>query len=309
MVCLVQFAGSFLRPMAGSPIPPVVLIPGGRRTFFAEYMRDWTERGEIWSADVAVGQDPATVSFAPIVRNAFHMSYPFPFFDEVGNLCLTAETWQANRAMIWRRKHCGWLIDRTLLAGRPVLDPTLWRAPDRWWLFCTFRDDGPDSRLYAFHTPQLGMPWLAHSGNPVREDFSNARPAGPLFMVDGVLIRPAQDSSQTYGGALVLNAVRHLDPDRFEEEPIRHMRPIAGPYPSGLHTFCPAGDVTLIDGKTWRRDPWAAVNCIGKKIKTFATIRSTTTTIVWEPTNRPGAGRQADCAYGPKTIGSNELTS
>jgi hypothetical protein len=48
---------------------------------------------------------------------------------------------------------------------------------------------------------------------------------------------------------VILHAIRHLDPSRFTEEPIRRLDPVSGPYPHGLHTLCPAGPVTFIDGK------------------------------------------------------------
>jgi hypothetical protein len=73
-----------------------------------------------------------------------------------------------------------------------------------------------------------------------------------LFVVDGQLIRPAQDCSLTYGEAVVLNVVDQLDPLIFVEHPHRRLEPVSGPFPHGLHTFCPAGAVTLVDGKRWR---------------------------------------------------------
>ena len=193
-------------------------------------------------------------SFEPILRAPYHLSYPFPILDE-GRPILTAESWQAGKTTVWRQGDGRWRADGTLLAGRQVLDPTLWRGPDGWWLFCTFRDDGPDSCLHVFSSNSLQGPWSNHPRNPVITDFGGARPAGPLFVAGDQLIRPAQDCSQTYGGAVVPNVVRRLDTQGYEEEPVRRLEPRPGSYPWGVHTFCPAGNVTLIDGKTWRFDP------------------------------------------------------
>jgi hypothetical protein len=195
------------------------------------------------------------------------LSYPQPFYDDTGQAVLTAESWQANALFLWRQEASGWTLLGPLLAGRPVVDPTLWRASDRWWLFCTFRDDGPDSRLHAFHTDRLGNPWQPHRRNPVRVDFCGSRPAGPLFVADGTLVRPGQDCSRTYGGGIVLHAVQTLNPDEFKEQPIRRLDPIDGQCGAGLHTFCPAGDRTLIDGKTWRYDPVVAYNRIASRLR------------------------------------------
>jgi hypothetical protein len=43
---------------------------------------------------------------------------------------------------------------------------------------------------------------------------------------------------------------RQLDQHGFQEAPLRRLEPQAG-YPNGLHSFCPAGEVTIIDGKKW----------------------------------------------------------
>jgi hypothetical protein len=84
----------------------------------------------------------------------------------------------------------------------------------------------------------------------VKCDLRSARPAGPLFIMDGALYRPAQDCSVTYGGAVVINRVERLTPEEFVERPVRRLAPATqGPYPHGLHTLSGAGNVTLVDGK------------------------------------------------------------
>ena len=230
-------------------------LPDGGRTLFVEHLDYRIGRGEIWAADLPPGRDPAEACFGPLQVASTHLSYPFPFLDDRGRWCLTAENWEAGGAPLWREAAGAWQPAGQLFGGRPVVDPTLWRAPDRWWLFCTFQDEAPNARLQLFHAPAPEGPWTPHPANPVKTDPSSARPAGPLFVVDGTLIRPAQDCSRSYGAAVVLNAVRRLDAAGFREEPVRRLEPVRGPFPHGLHSFCPAGEVTLIDGKRWRAHP------------------------------------------------------
>ena len=232
--------------------PACLARPDGGLTLFAEWMDRRYGHGEIWAAEVAPGAAASKAVFHPLLAAPVHMSYPFPFTEENGDIGLTAESWQAGEAPLWRYDGTSWRRCPPLLAGRPIVDPTLWRAPDRWWLFCTLQDDQPEAHLHIFHAVSLAGPWQPHAANPVKRDPGSSRPAGPLFGVDGALIRPAQDCSDTYGGAVVLNVVRTLDPESFVEEPCRRLAPIGGPFPHGLHTFCPAGAVTLIDGKRWR---------------------------------------------------------
>ena len=128
----------------------------------------------------------------------------------------------------------------------------------RFWLFATRADDDPLLRLFVWHGPSPFGPWTPHAQNPVVCDVRRARPAGPLFRAHGDLIRPGQDSSRTYGGALVLARVLTLTPEAYEEEVAAVLRPDpAGPCPHGVHHICPVGGVAVVDGKRWRLDALA----------------------------------------------------
>ncbi|MGE0225989.1 MAG: hypothetical protein AB7F35_18280 [Acetobacteraceae bacterium] len=233
--------------------PACCVLPDGTRVVMAEYLHQWNGRGEVWKAEVPPGQALDQAQLRPWIRAGCHLSYPFPVRDEVGRLCLLTESWEASALHLWREEG-GTLRLVGPILDRPVVDATPWHDGTRWWLFCTLHGDGANERLHLFHSDRLAGPWIPHPGNPVKIDAGSARPAGPLFHVDGRLVRPSQDCSRTYGGAVVLNAVTRLDPDGFEETPIRRLEP-QPEYPHGLHTLCPAGDVTIIDGKRWAFQP------------------------------------------------------
>ena len=245
--------------------PACLTHPNGARTLFAEALHPRAGRGSIWAAELAPDQHPRAAQFVPLLQSRFHMSYPFPFRDELGQALMTMETWQAGYSALLRLQDGTWHKIGQFLQGRTPLDPTIWRGDDRWWLFCTFRDEGSDQRLHLFHTATLNGDWIPHPMNPIKQDFASARPAGPLFFANGKLIRPAQDSSTTYGGAVILNEVKRLDQYGYEEQPLRRLPPVAGPYQWGLHTICPVGDVTLIDGKAWRFDALEVSARFGRK--------------------------------------------
>ena len=89
-------------------------------------------------------------------------------------------------------------------------------------------------------------------------------------MHEGVLYRPAQDCSTTYGRRIVVNRVLELTPEQFREETAAAFEPDkTGPFPAGLHTLSAVADYTLIDGKRFLFVPheflrtarflWAAV--------------------------------------------------
>ena len=76
-------------------------------------------------------------------------------------------------------------------------------------------------------------------------DVRRSRPAGALFLWDGKLIRPSQDSSGGYGSALNLNRVDVLTETDYRETLIERIEPGAG-Y-RGLHTLNGVGEFSVID--------------------------------------------------------------
>jgi hypothetical protein len=89
-------------------------------------------------------------------------------------------------------------------------------------------------------------------------DIAGARSAGTPFLFNGSLIRPAQDCSHTYGGAVVLNRISELTPTRFAEEPIGRIEPDPrSHYRDGVHTLCVSDGLILVDGK-YRQWHWLA---------------------------------------------------
>lgn len=229
--------------------PSCLIDSNGTRLIFAERLDYRTGRGEIWAARVPATKDLAEVRLEPWMRSRCHLSYPRPVIGPMGCLFFTAETAETGALHLWRRVGNS-LVHVGPIIREPILDPTLYHDGTTWWLFCTSRRSGPNEKLLLFYADRLEGPWTAHPRNPVKIDPGSSRPAGPLIWVDGRLIRPAQDCSYTYGGELILNQVTRLDKDGYGEAVVRRLKPGAV-YPDGLHTLCPAGDVTLIDGKRW----------------------------------------------------------
>ena len=235
--------------------PSCLRLADGRLLLLAEHMRFRDRRGEVWSAVLPRDGGLEQAVLRQWISSRVHLSYPFPFVDDDGRACLTLESAEANALLLWRQEAEKWALVGPILPGVAAIDATLWRGGQHWWLFCGLAGDLPNQRLFLFHAARLEGPWSPHPANPIKSDIASSRPAGPLFVFDGRLIRPAQDCSQTYGGAVVLNEVTQLDLDGFRETPLRRLTPFGGEYPAGVHTFCPAGTMTLIDGKRFRFRP------------------------------------------------------
>jgi hypothetical protein len=158
---------------------------------------------------------------------------------------------------------------RAVLTGFPCIDPTPACFEGRWWLFCTEKDDGVDSKLHVFHAPDPFGPWTAHAANPVKVDVRSSRPAGTPFVFRDRLYRPAQDCSRHYGFRVILNRIRRLTPTEFEEEPIRILE--AGLWGcNGIHTLAGCGEMTVFDGRYDRFMPWRTPRLLAEKVRRWS---------------------------------------
>jgi hypothetical protein len=192
------------------------------------------------------------------IASDVHASYPYLFEDDRAIYCVP-ETVAANETALYRAAPFPalWVKECVLLTGSCGVDSTVFRHEGLWWLLCT-RSGGftyttsntQDRLLYAYFADNLLGPWHPHLANPVKMDIRSSRPAGPPFVHDGKLFRPAQDCSKTYGGRVVINRIEALSPSAFREETYAVVEPDCnGPYPSGLHTLTRAGNMCVIDGK------------------------------------------------------------
>lgn len=210
--------------------------------------------GEIHA--VTVDTDGCPSAPRVIMAGDHHLSYPF-LFQHGGEPHLVVECAQSLRMEAHRASRFpdGWRPVATLLQGWRAVDGTLWQQDGRWWLFgCVaetpFDDGGREfNELFLFHAPGPMGPWTPHRQNPVVADVRRARPAGPLFLHGGRLIRPAQDCAAEYGHRIVFNEVRRLDPEVYEETPIGALEPDWSPALRGCHTYARAGQLELLDAK------------------------------------------------------------
>jgi hypothetical protein len=219
----------------------------GRRAILVEEFDELTGRGTIGA--LMHDETGAWQHSRAVIDPGVHASYPFPVRVE-GDLFCVPEIARAGRVEAWR---CLELPDRWerahTLVEVPVVDPTVLHWEGRWWLFGTRRDHDANAELWLWSSPEFTGPWEPHRLNPVKIDVTSARPAGTPFVRDGALHRPAQDCSQGYGGAIVLNRINRLDEWCFEETVLEHLDLRTERYPAGNHTLAFGAGLVTIDGK------------------------------------------------------------
>ncbi|MBV8363177.1 MAG: hypothetical protein JO193_01285 [Candidatus Eremiobacteraeota bacterium] len=235
---------------------PIVATKDERAFVFCETMDRPSTRGHI---DAFAVNGSASTQTRCVLKAPFHLSYPY-VFEHDGEHYLVPESAESRTVQLYRARQFPyeWLPVATLIEDFAACDSTLFRFGGRWWLFCTAQDLNPELQLFAFYADHLRGPWHPHAANPIKTDVTSARPAGTPFMYRGELYRPAQDSSDTYGGAIALNRVVRLSQTEFAEVLVRRITAHQfAPYNAGTHTFSYGGNICVIDAKrrrlSWRR--------------------------------------------------------
>ncbi len=235
---------------------PFGVVRDGRLIILFEYFSYRTNRGTIAALDPAHGEERAAVRIGP--QPPVHLSYPYVVEAEGRLLCIP-ETHEAGEVALYEveRFPDQWVKVANLIEGMSIVDATLFRHEDTWWLAGSEPTaKGASCELHLWYANALEGPWHPHAGNPVKIDIRSARPGGTPFYKDGVLYRPAQDCSRSYGGRIVINRVVALSPTAFCETFAGTVEPDPmGPYPDGLHTLSQVGDLTLIDGNRFIFSP------------------------------------------------------
>lgn len=191
-----------------------------------------------------------------IGSHLFHLSYPMTADHSENCMEIWTESFETNAVQRYRLSD-----DFTQLSqmealdiqGHSLIDPTPIELDGLAWVFSTCHKHSPNESLFLFHSEPNSNHWHGHQNNPVKQDVKSARPAGQIFThTDGSLIRPAQDCSQTYGGALTLNKITELSLSGFKEEEFGRLEPQQNwSYPHGLHTLTSTEQYTAIDAKRW----------------------------------------------------------
>jgi hypothetical protein len=222
-------------------------VPGAADRIYCEELDENDNRGRIKEITISAGRIQSEVNVDLGIPG--HLSYPY-LFRLGGKLYCLPESEATRRCQLFVHDAArGWRPFATILENVAAADPTIFQWEGRFWLAYTDSDQSPHDNLCLYYADDLSGPWSPHINNPVKIDVSSSRPAGTPFFSGSTLYRPAQDCSQTYGGAVALNRVIDCTPTRYIEETVRVLHPPSGINPHGLHTVSAWGERTLVDGK------------------------------------------------------------
>lgn len=181
-----------------------------------------------------------------------HRSYPFLFTHQEDIYCVP-EQFNNKKVVLYRAVNFphSWEPVNTIISNQAVIDPTIVKIDDCWWMFGTDAEIGPSSKLCIWFSRSLLGTWHEHPANPVKMDISSVRPAGEIFNRNDRWFRPAQDCSTGYGSRVVIHEILELSKSRYREKHVETVEPFTGEYSDGIHTLSSLGELTLIDGKKY----------------------------------------------------------
>lgn len=226
---------------------PFVIERNGRTFVFVEEIAYASDKGVITCLEHT---PTGTRRLGVVLDEPHHLSYPF-LFEHRGDLLMLPESSAGRELAVWKCVDfpMQWTKHRVLFEGISMVDATVVKKDDLWWLFATIdRIGGGDltSELHAFYSddPVTGT-WQPHAMNPLLVDPRCARMAGKIAWMDGFLIRFSQGSGFEYGETLHMRRITDLTPASFAEEP--HATFLPAPGHISLHHFSTWNNVAVVD--------------------------------------------------------------
>jgi hypothetical protein len=193
-----------------------------------------------------------------VLEEEYHLSYPFVFKSN-GQYYMVPESVENKTISLYE---CidfpdNWKFKLNLMENVLAVDTTLFYYKNKWWLFTGMPADQssfPFVQLFLFFSDDLfSGKWNPHPQNPLITDYKKSRPAGSIFVDDGKIFRPSQDSSKMYGYGVDLNEILLLSEFEYIEERRFSVRPEWDKGVEATHTFAREGQLTVIDAFMRRR--------------------------------------------------------
>jgi hypothetical protein len=242
------------RPLASPPdryyADPFVVEHEGVHLVFLEDYRFATGRGVISVTRLDVRGAPCQPT--PVLERPYHLSYPFVMHSD-GDWYMLPETGERRTVELYRATDFPdrWTLVRVILDDVDAVDPTILAHDGRFWLFTNIAVPGgsTEEELFLFFADSLLGKWTPHPRNPIVSDVRRARPAGRIFVQGGELIRPSQDSSRRYGGAIVFNRITQLSTTGYAEQEIARLERGWRTGNLATHTYNRAGAYEVLDAQ------------------------------------------------------------
>jgi asparagine synthase (glutamine-hydrolysing) len=226
---------------------PVLCELKGETWLFFEEIVDPSRVGHICCGRLT--PDGALIDVRPVLQQPHHLSFPQIIVAD-GEVFMLPESAQGGGVDLYRatRFPDEWALEKRLLDFRCV-DSSIFQSAGSWWMTTSPQVvPGHAPITWLLRSDRITGPWEFHPGGIVAGDVRSARGAGSVFADDGLLIRPSQDCSVSYGHALILNEILSLGGGPYRERTICRVDPGWLPQLEGVHSYSRAGGWEAIDG-------------------------------------------------------------
>jgi hypothetical protein len=242
---------------------PFMIRTGGKWHMFFEVLSSVTGKGQI---GLATSNDGFRWDYRRIVlAESFHLSYPY-VFEWKGEHFMIPESFQAGSIRLYKAEKFPdkWSFQCNIMDGGVFLDPSVVHFEGKWWLFVETSPQEKYDTLRLFYADELTGPWREHPMSPVvAANHRIARPAGRVQVVNGSLIRFAQDCYPLYGTRVRAFLVSELTTKNYRESECEES-PILGPSGVGWNR----SGMHHVDLHNIHNDRW--ISCVdGFAIKEF----------------------------------------
>lgn len=228
---------------------PFLFEHEGRHHLFCEEIAAGSHTGVISHVELGAGGRCGPPE--PVLAEPHHLSYPF-VFAHGGEVFMIPETSSQRRVCLYRAVEFPhrWEQEAVLLDDLTASDATLLAHEGALWLFvgvaaphATMLDE-----LHLYSSAELTGEWKPHPLNPIVSDVRCARPAGAIQRWGSALVRPAQDCSRRYGGAVTFRQIDVLSADGYAEHEIARIDPAdLGGGARAVHTYASDGAYEAVD--------------------------------------------------------------
>ena len=186
-----------------------------------------------------------------ILDSKSHSSYPF-ILTENNQTYIIPESSQRGKVSCYQFDFVNKCLinERIIINNLPLLDSTIFKHNNKFWLFATLADHKFDhSKLYIYYADSLFGEYKPHKKNPVKQGLNGTRPAGNIIVVDNEIYRPAQNCKEYYGKSITINKIITLNENEFKEEDyLQITAEKKGVYSEGIHTINFLDDIIVVDG-------------------------------------------------------------
>jgi hypothetical protein len=231
---------------------PILYKQDNKIYMFYEAYNKRKKRGEIGVAKVINNK---IVDQQIIIKESFHMSYPF-VFNFNNKTYMIPETSSVKKLLLYEsvKFPYEWKLNKVLMDNIELSDATILKLQDKMYIFGSkLLSTSPYSDELLLFTVDNEFNLIPHKCNPIITDNEFSRPAGRILKHNSKLIRISQDCSNGgYGKAIKFNEIIDISDNTYQEKNISTILP--GDIPlnfhkklTGAHTYGKYDNFEVID--------------------------------------------------------------